>query len=183
MRGIADPVPRGNSLGFSQLEQFFGHQPRWPPLVGRNASVEVAVLWLEAYLALASLAGSLCHDMIPHMVEGGASSTLGQGTADMRRPGTAERSTVPPVALLPVRPALQSPTSKPAGSAGGAISPADRLPDTACHSSSPFESPRYSGCPHLLRPAAIGVTGPHVFRPIAIAQEHDSLAVRRIPGL
>src|SRR6187549_798340 len=63
MGGIADPVPRGNSLGFSQLEQFFGHQPRWPPLVGRNASVEVAVLWLEAYLALASLAGSLCHDI------------------------------------------------------------------------------------------------------------------------
>jgi hypothetical protein len=63
MGGIADPIPRGNSLGFSQLEQFFGHQPRRPPLVGRDASVEVAVLWLEAYLALASLGAWLSHEV------------------------------------------------------------------------------------------------------------------------
>jgi hypothetical protein len=64
MGGIADPLLRGNSLGFSQLEQLLGHQPRRPPLVGRDASIHVAVLWLEAYLALTSLGAWLSHEEI-----------------------------------------------------------------------------------------------------------------------
>jgi hypothetical protein len=76
MARIADPLLLWNSLGFSQGEEFFCHQPRRPPLVRGDARVQVRVLWLEAHLALALLAW-LLHTFLP--------------TAVTERPGVAKQ--------------------------------------------------------------------------------------------
>jgi hypothetical protein len=64
MAGIADPLLRGHSLGLSQIEQFFSHQPRRPPLVWRDGPVQVCVLGSEARFALTAFTPRLLHDFI-----------------------------------------------------------------------------------------------------------------------